>query len=113
MPATTSTKPQSLSKKQRESLHGDEKIKEFLRPKSWDEIISENSWRMWRIMGEFANGFKTLDEVGPCISIFGSARLHENTKYYKLAEEIAYKLGKKGYGIISGGGPGIMEAANK
>ena len=64
-------------------------------------------------MSEFVEGFEKLARIGPCVSIFGSSRTHYNDKYYKLAEDIAYKLTQKGYGVITGGGPGIMEAANK
>ena len=64
-------------------------------------------------MAEFVDGFEKLSKIGPCVSIFGSARIKPEHPYYQLAEEIAYKLTKEGYGIITGGGPGIMEAANK
>ena len=64
-------------------------------------------------MAEFVNGYETLAKIGPCVAIFGSARLSPENKYYKMAEETAYLLVKKGFGIITGGGPGIMEAGNK
>ena len=70
-------------------------------------------WRILRIMAEFIEGFDTLHHVGPAVTFFGSSRATENSKYYKLAQETAYKLGRKGFTIITGGGPGIMEAANK
>ena len=63
-------------------------------------------------MSEFVEGFEKLSRIGPCVSIFGSARTTPENKYYKLAEDIAYKLVQNGYGVITGGGPGIMEAAN-
>jgi len=79
----------------------------------WAEIKAESSWRMFKIMGEFVEGFEKLDRIGPCVSIFGSARTVPGTPYYELGVEIAEKVTKAGYGIITGGGPGIMEAANK
>jgi len=92
----------------------DEKlIEEAFDPKDWQEIKSEESWRILKIVSEFMLGFEKLAKIGPCVSIFGSARTKPDHPYYKLAEEVAYKLTKSGYGIISGGGPGIMEAANK
>ena len=64
-------------------------------------------------MSEFVNGYETMARIGPCVSIFGSARTKPDNKYYLLAEKIAYKISKAGYGVITGGGPGIMEAGNK
>ncbi len=81
--------------------------------KNWNEIKAIDSWQIFRIMSEFVQGFDTMARVGPCVSIFGSARTRPNHKYYKLATEIAFQLTRNGYGIISGGGPGIMEAANR
>ncbi len=81
--------------------------------KTWVELEAENSWSLFKIMHEFVKGYETLNRIGPCVSIFGSARTTPDNEYYKKAVEIAYKLTQKGYGIISGGGPGIMEAANK
>jgi uncharacterized protein (TIGR00730 family) len=81
--------------------------------KSWHEIHITDSWRVFKIISELVEGFEKLARIGPCVSIFGSARTHYNDKYYKLAEDIAYKLVQSGYGVITGGGPGIMEAANK
>jgi len=75
--------------------------------------MSSDSWAVFKIMAELVEGFEKMGRIGPCVTIFGSARTKSNHKYYKLAEEIAYLLTKKGFGIISGGGPGIMEAANK
>ncbi len=88
-------------------------IKDAFEQKTWHEIHTTDSWRVFKIISELVEGFEKLARIGPCVSIFGSARTHYNDKYYKLAEEIAYKLTQKGYGIITGGGPGIMEAANK
>ena len=81
--------------------------------KSWQEIKTEDSWQIFKIISEFVNGFEKMGRIGPCVSIFGSARTKPNNKYYKLAEEIAFDLTQNGYGVITGGGPGIMEAANK
>jgi uncharacterized protein (TIGR00730 family) len=91
----------------------DDLVKEAFEPKTWNEIHTMDSWRVFKIISEFVEGFEKLSRIGPCVSIFGSARTHHNNKYYKLAEDIALKLTGKGYGIITGGGPGIMEAANK
>ena len=84
-----------------------------LHPKGWNEIKTNDSWAIFKIMGEFVNGFETMSRIGPCISIFGSARTKPDDKYYKLAELIAQKIVEAGYGVITGGGPGIMEAGNK
>jgi len=76
-------------------------------------VGSDDTWRVFRIMSEFVEGIETLSRVGPCITIFGSARTPKDDAYYKLAVDVA-KLGvKEGFGIITGGGPGIMEAANE
>jgi len=88
-------------------------IKEAFEQKTWNEIHMTDSWRVFKIISELVEGFEKLARIGPCVSIFGSARTHYNDKYYKLAEDIAYKLTRNGYGVITGGGPGIMEAANK
>lgn len=81
--------------------------------KKWNEIKINDSWSIFKIMGEFVEGYEKLSAIGPCISIFGSARTIPEDKYYKLAEEIAAEIVDRGYGVITGGGPGIMEAANK
>lgn len=91
----------------------DERIREAITPKDWNEIKSHDSWSVFKIMSELVDGFEKMSRIGPCATIFGSARSAPNSKYYKLAEEIGYNLTKKGFGVISGGGPGIMEAANK
>ncbi len=88
-------------------------IRKAFKQKDWNEIMSHDSWAIFRIMGEFVSGFDKLATIGPCVSIFGSARTKPGNKYYKMAEEIAASLTEQGYGIITGGGPGIMEAANK
>jgi uncharacterized protein (TIGR00730 family) len=81
--------------------------------RDWTETRAHSSWQVFKIMAEFVQGFETLAKIGPCISIFGSARTKPGSKYYELAVEVAKKLADEGFGIISGGGPGIMEAANK
>ena len=96
-----------------DDLSEEEKIREAITPKNWNEIMTSDSWAVFKIMAELVEGYDKLAKIGPCVSIFGSARTKNTHKYYKLAEEIAYLLTKKGYGVISGGGPGIMEAANK
>jgi len=79
----------------------------------WSESRAQSSWQIFKIMAEFVDGFEALAKLGPCISIFGSARTKEENPYYELAVEIGKRLSEEGFGIISGGGPGIMEAANK
>lgn len=81
--------------------------------KSWTEVQAKSSWTMFKIMAEFVEGFDRLEAIGPCISIYGSARTHEDHKYYQLGVTVAEKFVEEGYGIITGGGPGVMEAANK
>ena len=88
-------------------------IKEAFEEKTWNEIHTTDSWRIFKIISEFVEGFEKLARIGPCVSIFGSARTHFNSEYYKLAEDIAFELTQKGYGVITGGGPGIMEAGNR
>lgn len=88
-------------------------IKDAFDQKTWQEIHTTDSWRVFKILSELVEGFEKLARIGPCVSIFGSARTHYNDKYYRMAEEIAFKLTQNGYGVITGGGPGIMEAANK
>ena len=81
--------------------------------KSWNEIKTNDSWAIFKIMGEFVNGFEKMSKIGPCVSIFGSARTKSDDKNYTLAVEIAKAIVNSGYGVITGGGPGIMEAGNK
>ena len=83
------------------------------RNKKWNETKTNDSWSIFKIMGEFVEGYEKLSAIGPCISIFGSARTKPDHKYYKLAEDISEAIVERGYGVITGGGPGIMEAANK
>ena len=81
--------------------------------KNWNEIKSNDSWALFKIMSEFVHGYEKLSAIGPCISIFGSARTPSDHPTYHLTVAIAKAIAASGYGIISGGGPGIMEAANK
>jgi uncharacterized protein (TIGR00730 family) len=80
--------------------------------KVWLESRQKDIWRIFRIMAEFVEGFDQMTKLGPCVSIFGSARIKPGHKYYEMAREVAKELVKAGFGIITGGGPGIMEAAN-
>jgi hypothetical protein len=91
----------------------DKKIREKLKQKTWNEIKTNDSWAIFKVMSEFVDGYEKLSRIGPCVSIFGSARIKPGEKFYELAESIAFKLTQQGYGIITGGGPGIMEAGNK
>src|SRR5690554_7993745 len=81
--------------------------------KEWNEVKANDSWAIFKIMGEFVNGYEKLSRIGPCVSIFGSARTEVGDKYYEMAVSIAKLITENGYGIITGGGPGIMEAGNK
>ena len=81
--------------------------------KTWNEMKSSNSWMLFKIMGEFVNGFEQMGMIEPCVSIFGSARTKPDHKVYKQTVEIAEKIVRHGFGVITGGGPGLMEAANK
>lgn len=93
--------------------HEEEKIRMAFSSKSWNEIKTHDSWEVFKIMAEMVDGYESLAKIGPCVSIFGSARTKPRDTDYRITEEIAYLLTKAGFGIITGGGPGIMEAANK
>ncbi len=84
-----------------------------MKKKNWAELKADSSWRMFKIMSEFVDGFEKMERFGPCISIFGSARTKPDNKYYQMTVKTAELLAKEGFGIITGGGPGIMEAGNK
>lgn len=84
-----------------------------LNTNSFDKTHSEDVWNIFKIMGEFVEGYDKLFRIGPCVSIFGSARAKPDNKYYKMAMQTAQKITEKGFGVITGGGPGIMEAANQ
>ncbi len=90
-----------------------EKIKTVLNHKTWNEIKTNDSWQVFKMMAEIVEGFEKLSRIGPCVSIFGSSRTQPDNKFYIQAADIAHQLTDKGYGVITGGGPGIMEAANK
>ena len=81
--------------------------------RDWTEKRGKDTWTIFRIMAEFVEGFETLAEIGPCVSIFGSARTKPEHPYYQLGVETAEALVRAGFGVITGGGPGIMEAGNK
>jgi len=89
------------------------KDKKALHRKQWTKIEGENSWTMFKVLAEFVDGFETLNKLEPCISIFGSARTKPEEPHYQLAVDVAKRLVEAGFGVITGGGPGIMEAANK
>jgi len=90
-----------------------EKIYQKFKQKTWNEIKTNDSWAVFKMMSEIVEGFEKMAKIGPCVSIFGSARTKPDHPDYILAEEIAYKLTQNGFGVITGGGPGIMEAGNK
>ncbi len=81
--------------------------------KDWNDIKINDSWAIFKIMSEFVEGYERMAKIGPCISVFGSARTKADNKYYQIGVEIAELLAEAGYGVITGGGPGIMEAGNK
>ncbi|MEC5166799.1 uncharacterized protein (TIGR00730 family) [Flavobacterium sp. PL11] len=91
----------------------DKIIQDRMKQKTWNEIRTNDSWAIFKIMAEFVNGYERMGQIGPCVTIFGSARTKPDAPNYLLAEQIAYKISKAGYGVITGGGPGIMEAGNK
>ena len=91
----------------------EEKFRSSFQQKTWNDIKTHDSWSVFKIMSEFVEGMDRLSNIGPCVAIFGSARTQPDDPYYKLATEIAEEMTKLGFGIITGGGPGIMEAANK
>jgi len=94
-------------------MDNERKIKNKLKQKTWNEIKTNDSWAIFKIMSEFVEGYERLSKIGPCVSIFGSARTKSDHPHYKLAEEIGYKLTQNGFGVVTGGGPGVMEAGNK
>lgn len=91
----------------------EDKLRKALKERSWNEVRTYDSWQIFKIMSEFVEGFEKMGRIGPCVSVFGSARTQRDHKFYKTAELIASMLTAKGFGVITGGGPGIMEAANK
>src|ERR1044071_163636 len=95
------------------ALEEENRIRRAFKDKDWAEIKGANSWMIFKVMSEFVEGMEKLAKIGPCVTIFGSARTKPSNVYYKMAEAIAFKLVQHGYGVITGGGPGIMEAGNK
>ena len=89
------------------------RLQESFRQKTWDETVTKDSWMVFKVMAEFVDGYEKLAKIGPCVSIFGSARLKPEDKYYNVAVDIAKKITEIGFGVITGGGPGIMEAGNR
>lgn len=89
-------------------------MKNFIhRNRDWKDNRSVDTWQIFKVLAEFVEGFEKLSKVGPCVSVFGSARIQPDQHYYQMAVQVAAALGENGFGIITGGGPGIMEAANK
>lgn len=107
------SKINNSKKKSSQLIEIDQKLQESFRQKSWDETITKDSWMIFKVMAEFVDAYEKLAKIGPCVSIFGSARLKEGDQHYEMAVEIAQKITKIGFGVITGGGPGIMEAGNK
>lgn len=108
MKAKKVVKPERKKPSEEEDL-----ILQAFKDKDWAEIKGSNSWMIFKVMSEFVEGLEKLAKIGPCVSIFGSARVKPNNPYYKMADEIAFQLVGQGYGVITGGGPGIMEAGNR
>ncbi len=94
-------------------MYSEDKIRKAFINKDWQEIKTTDSWQIFKIMAEFVDGFEKLAKIGPCVSIFGSARTAESNPYYQIAVDCGRLLTERGYGVITGGGPGIMEAGNK
>ena len=78
-----------------------DRIKEAFEQKDWNQIKTNDSWAVFKIMSEFVEGYERMAKIGPCVSIFGSARTKDDNPYYLLAEEIAFKLTQNGYGVIN------------
>ena len=98
--------PRALSESER-------RIKKSFKRKGWSEVKANDSWAIFKMMSELVEGFEAMQRIRPCVSIFGSARTKPGAPEYKLAEDVAFLITSNGYGVITGGGPGIMEAANK
>ena len=90
-----------------------DRLNHVFKQKTWNEIKTKDSWQLFKIMSEFVNGFEKMSRIGPCVTIFGSARTTQENSNYQLATKIGKELSENGYGVITGGGPGIMEAGNK
>ena len=91
----------------------DRKIREKLQQKTWNEIKTNDSWAIFKIMAEFVDGWQFLADFKKTVTFFGSARLKEGSKWYEEARGLARMLAQNGFGVVSGGGPGIMEAGNR
>src|SRR6187397_3024439 len=91
----------------KEALEEEHRIRQAFKDKDWAEIKGANSWMIFKVMSEFVEGLEKLAKIGPCVTIFGSARVKPSNSFYKMADEIAYQLVQQGYGVITGGGPGI------
>lgn len=91
----------------------EEIIRKSFQPKTWNDVKTHDSWSVFKIMAEFVSGMEKMSQIGPCVAIFGSARTKPGDRYYEMAREIAGKITKLGFGVLTGGGPGIMEAANR
>ncbi|MBK7382682.1 MAG: TIGR00730 family Rossman fold protein [Flavobacteriales bacterium] len=101
------------TKQPKANEESERRIKRAFKRKGWSEVKANDSWAIFKIMSEFVEGFEAMQRIRPCVSIFGSARTKPGAPEYKLAEDVAFLLTGNGYGVITGGGPGIMEAANK
>ena len=118
-PAKKKSKKKEIVKKEpddhliKQALDEEQLIRKAFKDKDWAEIKGANSWMIFKVMSEFVEGLEKLAKIGPCVTIFGSARVKPSNPYYKMADEIAYQLVEQGYGVITGGGPGIMEAGNR
>src|SRR5258707_14331132 len=110
---TKNTKKASSPVAVQQALEEEHRIRQAFKDKDWAEIKSSDSWVIFKVMSEFVEGFEKLAKIGPCVTIFGSARVKPDHPYYKMAEDIAFELVQDGYGVITGGGPGIMQAGNK
>lgn len=109
----TSKKKRIASVGLNSAIEEEHRIRKAFKDKDWAEIKSSDSWVIFKVMAEFVEGFEKLAKIGPCVTIFGSARTKPTNPYYKIAEELAYQLVLHGYGVVTGGGPGIMEAGNR
>lgn len=111
--AAKTVKKKVGDKSVQQALEEEHRIRLAFKDKNWAEIKSADSWVIFKVMSEFVEGFEKMAKIGPCVTIFGSARVKHTNPYYKMAEDIAVRLVQQGYGVITGGGPGIMEAGNK
>ena len=111
--AKTSKKKRTGGGELNDAIEEEHRIRKAFKDKDWAEIKSSDSWVIFKVMAEFVEGFEKLAKIGPCVTIFGSARTKQTSPYYKTAEELAYQLVLHGYGVVTGGWPGIMEAGNR